>query len=128
MEWVFLIIDSRAKSLNYELCLVPMLDLVDIKENSKNPTKIQKITVSQDQLVEAKAISDFSQGEEVYDNLGLSNDIYLVYHGIVLESNFYDCYNLQLTFTERKEDNLINKRKDFFQKFFMFDKTHIDLM
>lgn len=128
VEWVFLIIDSRAKTINYELCLVPMLDFVAIRENQRNPSKVQKITLNNNQIVEAKSLSDFSKGEEVYDNLGLSNDVYLVYQGLVLENNFHDCYNLQVTFTERKEDNLMNKRKEFFQKFFMFDKTHIDLM
>jgi hypothetical protein len=127
MEWVFMTIDSRAKSVNYELCLLPMLDFVAIRENVDNPTKTQKISINNNDA-QATAIADFAKGEEVYDNLGLSNDIYVVYHGIVLENNFHDCYNLQVTFSERKEDNLIEKRKNFFQKFFMFDKTHVDLM
>jgi hypothetical protein len=128
VEWVFLIIDSRAKTINYELCLVPMIDFVSIRENPRNPSKIQKINVDNNLRLEARAIVDFSKGEEVYDNLGLSNDLYLIYHGVVLENNFHDCYSIQVTFTERKEDSLMNKRKDFFQKFFMFDKAHIDLM
>lgn len=105
-----------------------MIDFVAIRENPRNPTKTQKISLDKNQVVEARAISDFLVGEEVFDNLGLSNDNYLVYQGIILENNFHDCYNLQVTFSERKEDNLMNKRKDFFQKFFMFDKSHVDLM
>lgn len=128
IEWIFHIIDSRAKIINYELTLLPMIDLFAISENQSNPTKVQKLSWINSQIIEATAISDFSKGEQIYDNLGLSNDIYVVYHGIVLKNNFNDCYNLQATFSERKEDNLLNKRKDFFQKFFMFDKTHIDLM
>lgn len=127
IEWIFMTIDSRAKTVGYELCMVPMIDIVAIRENPSNPTKIQKIT-SENNVAEAKAISDFAAGEQVYDNLGQSNDIYLLYQGFVLENNFHDCYNIQLTFSERKEDNLVDKRKSFFQKFFMFDRTHIDLI
>lgn len=128
MEWIFLTIDTRLKLVENSLRIVPMLDFLLIGENPQNPTKIQKISLFDSQIIKAVAIADFSKGDMIYDNLGLSNDILMVYHGTVLENNSFDCYNLQLTFTERREDNLILKRKDFFQKFFMFDKNHIDLM
>src|SRR5690606_16131095 len=100
IEWVFLTIDSHSRSVNYQLSLVPMLDLVAIKENNKNPTKVQKVYLSESENAEAKAVSDFAKGEQVYDNLGLSNDLYLLYHGFVLENNSHDCYSLQATFSE----------------------------
>ena len=105
-----------------------MLDLVAIGENPKNPTKVQKISLSETNHSTSNALTDFTKNSQLYDNLGLSNDVYLVHHGLVLENNFNDCYNLQLTFSERKEDSLIDKRKEFFQKFFMFDRIHVDLM
>ena len=108
--------------------LVPMLDLVKCKENPKNPAKTQKITLSPEIIVESRALSDFTKNSEVYDNYGQTNEIYLIYHGFILEDNFFDCYSFAATFTERREDPLAQKRKSFFEKFFLYDKSHIDLM
>jgi len=129
LEWALHILDSRLRTVNFENALIPMLDFINCKDNPKNPSKIQKIVLNAEtNHSESKAMADFAKDSQVFDSYGYNNDILLTYQGFALEDGYFDCYSFSATFSERKDDNLISKRKDFFQKFFMFDRTHIDLL
>ena len=108
--------------------MVPLIDLVEIKENPQNPMKIRKPEEGQNGMIVFKALMDFPANQHIYDNLGFGNDVYLAYNGFVAENNINDCVEVSFTFTERKEDKLADVRIKFFQKYFMFDRTHIDVM
>lgn len=105
-----------------------MHDLIAFKESPRNPSKVFKGEINKEGVSHTKAITSFYKDEEVYENIGWNNENLLTYQGKLVENNFHDCYSLTLVFSERKEDKLANKRKDFFKKYFMFDSQNIDLM
>jgi hypothetical protein len=90
--------------------------------------KSRKAEEGENGIILFKSLMDFEIGGHVYDNNGVGNDVNLVYHGLVKENNINDCVEVSFTFTERREDKLSAERIKFFQKYFMFDRTHIDVM
>jgi hypothetical protein len=117
-------IESRQIFINFESLIVPMLDFARFKEiQEKNKNKFDE-----NKKADIKANENYNKGQEVYYNLGASNNDHLIYHGITLENNPNDCYNIFLSFTDNTDDDLKDKRKEFFSKFFMYDSNHQDLM
>jgi hypothetical protein len=90
--------------------------------------KVRKAEEGENGMIVFKSLMDFKANDNVFDNIGLGNDVYLAYNGFVKENNIHDCVEVAFTFTERREDKLSNERVKFFQKYFMFDRTHIDVM
>ena len=90
--------------------------------------KVRKAEEGENGMIVFKSLTDFQANDNVYDNIGLGNDVYLVYNGFVKENNIHDCAEVAFTFTERREDKLSSVRIKFFQKYFMFDRAHIDVM
>jgi hypothetical protein len=128
-EWAILIIDSRISYVDFEGFLVPMLDLANYRESTKNPSKLFKPRFNPDtHIAEIKAIDYSAQDFQVWTNPGLNSDHYLIYHGFVLDPNVHDCYSLTLSFSERNDDDLRFKRKQFFSKYFLFDHNDNDEM
>jgi hypothetical protein len=122
-------IDSRATYIDYEAFLAPMLDIANFKESTKNPLKLNKNKFEPEtNTAEIKAIDFYSQNFQVYVNPGLNSDHYLIYHGFVLDPNVHDCYSLSLSFSDKSDDDLRDKRKQFFAKYFLFDSNENDEM
>jgi hypothetical protein len=129
IEWACLILDSRLIAVNFESFLIPMLDFVNYAENSQSPERLFRPRFNEAYTTtEVKANSLVREGDEIFENLGYNNDNYLLYHGIVLRDNSYDCYSMSLSFTERQDDNLRETRKTFFGRYFLYDKNNLDLM
>jgi len=104
-----------------------MLDLVNFKSNEKYNRKF-KANFRNENYTDITAEIDYTANDEIFKNPGLNGDRLLIYHGLVLKDNIFDCFSFSATFTEKKEDMLTNQRKDFFAKFFMYDRSHQDLM
>lgn len=104
-----------------------MLDFANYKENSSNPNKILNPKFSGDSVF-IKAAYDLNKHDQLFESLKYSNDKYLLYHGITIENNYMDCYLMNLSFLNRKEDTLKHQRKSFFAKFFLYDDNTSDLV
>jgi hypothetical protein len=130
IEWACLILDSRIIYVNFEAFLIPMLDFANYKENPQNPSRTlkPKFTNEANTYTEIKAIADFTKGEQLFENPGYNGDHLLLYHGISLPDSYSNCYSMSLTFSERQDDPLKTRRKEFFSKYFLFDRNHIDMM
>lgn len=128
LEWGCLILDSRMIYIDYEAFLIPMLDLAHYKESEKNPSRVQKLKFEENGESLVKSQSDFSKGQEVFENIGYNSDNYLLYKGVVLENNFHDCYALTVSFSDKSEDGLKEYKKNVFSKYFLFDSNVQDLM
>lgn len=127
LEWACLILDSRLIYVDYEAFLIPMLDFANYKESTQNPTKILRAKFDESYTTtEIKAMEDVGANSQIFENLGYSNDNYLLYHGIVLKDNSHDCYSLSLSFSERQDDSLREQRRTFFGKYFLYDKSNSD--
>jgi hypothetical protein len=114
--------------IDYAAFLVPMLDLAQPKESAKSLSRILKLKFEENGNSVVKAMTDFSQGQEVFENIGYNSDNYLLYKGLVLENNFYDCYSLAASFNDKAEDGLKEIRKAVFSRYFLFDSNVSDLM
>jgi hypothetical protein len=129
LEWAIFIVDSRTKYVDYEGFLIPMYDFAGFKESTRQPAKLSKAKFEENSnSTNIDAIDNFKAGEEVFVNLGFSNDNYLLYHGVNVEPNSHDCFSVTATFSERQDDMLRATRKQFFSKFFLFDKNEVDEM
>ena len=122
-----MILDSRLIYVDYEAFLVPMLDFANYQENTEKAFRA-KFEEGNPESTLIKSDSSITKGSQVFLNLGYSNQNYLLYHGIALKDNSHDCYAITATFTERQEDELREQRKNFFAKYFLFDKNEIDQM
>lgn len=105
-----------------------MLDFIHFDENRINPGKYFKPTFTENSFVDFKSINNYKKDDQVFTKLPQNNEYFLIYHGEVVEDNEHDCYSLTLSFTEKQGDALSEKRKQFFQKFFLYDKNEFDLM
>jgi len=129
IKWACMILDSRLMYIDYEAFLIPMLDFANYAENEQDKNKIFRAKFNEDYTKsEVKAMKNFIRDHDVYESLGYNNDNYLIYHGIALKENFHDCYSISLTFSERQDDNLREKRITYFSKYFLYDKNDIDQM
>lgn len=124
LEWAMIIIDTRGTQIGYENVLAPMLDLVNIKESPKNPTRTMKLKFEENNLAEVKSQSDVAKGAEVFENLPLSSDHLLLTKNVVNENNFHDCYSFIGNFDDRSSgDGLNTLRNHVFARYFLFDEN-----
>jgi len=124
LEWAMLIIDTRSTIIGYESLLVPMIDIANIKESPKNPSRTLKLKFDENENTQVKSQSDVAKGNEVFENLALNSDNLLLYKGIINENNFYDCYSFIGNFEDRSQnDGLTNLRNSVFSKYFLFDEN-----
>jgi hypothetical protein len=126
IEWACMILDSRIIYVNYEAFLIPMLDFANYREVTEKALRLKFDEAYQ--TTQIKADSLISKDSQVFVNLGMSNENYLLYHGIALRDNSHDCYSVSLSFSERQDDELKANRKEFFAKYFLYDKNDIDQM
>ncbi|TMW65373.1 hypothetical protein Poli38472_008015 [Pythium oligandrum] len=91
IRWANAILDSRSIWWDGQRHLVPLLDMVNCAElglkhkphhTNLDPSGANAIT---------EASWEFKAGEQVVENYGQPNYIYLLYHGFVLSENSYDC-------------------------------------
>ena len=129
LEWAIYIVDSRTRYVDYEAFLIPMYDFAGFKESTRQPAKLSKNKFDETtNSTNIHTIDDTKAGEEVFVNLGYNNDNYLLYQGTTLDPNSHDCFSIIASFSERQDDELRVKRKEFFSKFFLFDKNEVDEM
>lgn len=128
LEWACFILDSRMIYVGYEAFLIPMMDLAQPRESAKNPARVLKLKFDENGNAFVKANSDFFESQEVFENIGYNSDNYLLYKGLVLKNNFYDCFSLAASFNEKAEDGLKEVRKAVFSRYFLFDSNVSDLM
>jgi phosphopantetheine adenylyltransferase len=50
IEWAMMILETRATQIGFELLLVPMLDMVNIKESAKNPSRTMKLRFEENKI------------------------------------------------------------------------------
>lgn len=120
-----MILDTRLVYINFEAFLVPMLDFANF-ETSSPVVKLKFDEAYKNS--EILASRNYRPEEQIFRNIGFTNENYLLYHGIVFKDNPQDCYSLTLSFSERKDDNLKLNRARFFSKYFLFDKNQEDVM
>ena len=119
-----MILDTRANQIGFESLLVPMLDMVNIKESAKNPSRTMKLRFEENGNSEVKSQSDVAKGNEVFENLPYDADNLLLYKGIINENNFHDCYSFIGNFEDRsKQDGLAKFRNLIFSRYFLFDEN-----
>ncbi len=103
-----------------------MLDLVQVKESANNPSRVLKLQFEENGDAVVRAQADFSKGQPVFENFGMTSDDYLLYKGIVLENNFHDCFSFTLSFNDKAEDGLKEYRKLVFARYFLLDSNEND--
>ena len=94
--WAHAIIDSRSIWWDGQRHLVPMLDLINAAEG---PTKRRvHSTVADDsgRYAVTKADRDYGAGDQLFENYGQPNHIYLTYHGFSYPGNGYDCVRVDV--------------------------------
>lgn len=103
-----------------------MLDFANYHPGNSN---IFKAKFNQDYTHSSiKAVSYVSAGSQIVNNIGFSNANYLMYHGLSFHDNDNDCYLVTLSFSERQDDNLRFQRKQYFSRYFLYDKNDSDEM
>lgn len=128
LEWACFTLDSKLITIDFETFLIPMLDLVQPKESAVNPSRALKLKFEENGDAVVRAMADFTKGQPVFENFGLSSDDYLIHKGIVLENNFHDCYSISASFNDKAEDGLKEFRKAVFSRYFLFDSNVSDNM
>jgi hypothetical protein len=129
LEWAIFIVDSRIRYVDYEAFLIPMYDFAGFKESSRQPGKLSKFKFEENSnTTHIHALDEVKAGGLVYSDLGYNNDNYLIYQGVNLDPNSHDCFSIIASFSQRQDDELKIKRKEFFSKFFLFDKNDVDEM
>lgn len=124
IEWAMMILETRATQIGFELLLVPMLDMVNIKESAKNPSRTMKLRFEENKISEVKSQSDVAKGNEVFENLPYNADELLLKKGVINENNFHDCYSFNGNFEDRsKQDGLARFRNVIFARYFLFDEN-----
>ncbi|GLD92375.1 hypothetical protein PINS_up000908 [Pythium insidiosum] len=101
-QWAAAVLDSRSIWWSGQRHLVPLLDMVNCEErhaDGERPHTPHHTTLSaRGDAAETHASWAFRAGEQVVENYGQPNYIYLLYHGFVLSGrNSHDCAHLQLT-------------------------------
>jgi histone-lysine N-methyltransferase SETD3 len=95
-KWAHAILDSRAIWWAGQRHLVPLLDMINCMEGP-DPDRVHGTDLDAAK-VNANTLSpwDFAKGEQVFENYGQPNHIYLMYHGFVLADNTHDCSLLEV--------------------------------
>lgn len=116
--WANAVMDSRSIWWGGQRHLVPLLDVINYRELAPNKTHTAHQTqVAGDggRFADTRASWAFAAGDEVVENYGQPNYIYLLYHGFVLEHNSHDCAHLRIDFAasfrgEKANDAALRRR------------------
>ena len=123
--WAHSIIDTRAIWYDGLRHLVPMLDLINCSSVSnfftfeyksdkltvylhfpiKKPSTIHRTERGTGGHIETKAAIDFGEGDQILENYGQPNYIYMLYHGFTLNDNEYDCALFRSVRIDIKNEN-----------------------
>jgi len=129
IEWACMILDSRLIYVDYEAFLIPMLDFANYAESKENPTRVFRAKFNEEYTqTSIKSQANVEKGAELFENLGYSNENYLLYHGLAFKDNTHDCFIISLSFSGKQDDNLKEIRKTFFARYFLYDKNNDDSM
>ncbi|KAJ0393566.1 hypothetical protein ATCC90586_007025 [Pythium insidiosum] len=111
-RWATAILDSRSIWWGGQRHLVPLLDMVNCLEREdpasghasarRHMPHHTTLSASGD-TAETRASWPFQAGEQVVENYGQPNYIYLLYHGFVLARNSHDCAHLQFSIAASSE-------------------------
>jgi histone-lysine N-methyltransferase SETD3 len=95
-HWAHAVLDSRAIWWSSQRNLVPLLDMINCAEGP-NPARVHRTDLDA-AGVNAVTMAPwaFKQDEQVFENYGQPNHIYMQYHGFMLEDNTHDCVLLAL--------------------------------
>jgi hypothetical protein len=99
--WATAVLDSRSIWWGGQRHLVPLLDMVNCRElapNKAHKAHHTELAGEDGEFADTRASWAFASGEEVVENYGQPNYIYLLYHGFVLEHNSHDCVHLRIDF------------------------------
>eukprot|EP00755_Sulcionema_specki_P029283 Sspe_Gene.91836::Locus_63471_Transcript_1_1_Confidence_1.000_Length_1072::g.91836::m.91836 len=119
-KWAQSITNTRSIWFDGRPNLVPFLDMINCKEG-RNPKKVHR-TYREGEYATTYAPWTFRRGDQVFENYGQSNFIYLYHHGFAIHPNSHDCAMLRpmdLTSTklETKRDIItelgLDPHKDF---------------
>jgi hypothetical protein len=127
IDWALITVESRMIYVGYEGMIIPMLDNLSYSINKKKSNKGMSGKI-ENNIISFKAIDFFPVNSEIYDNPNFNNEKLLISNGKISIGSGFDCYNLILSFSQRKEDQLSKKRIDFFSKYFLFDQGHFDIL
>lgn len=115
-KWAHCILDSRAIWWAGQRNLVPLLDMINCKEGPDgsrvHSTKLDAAGVN----AVTRAPWSFGEGEQVFENYGQPNHIYMQYHGFVLTSNAHDCVLLELDLPRSLLDAKTEAGRDAMQR------------
>jgi histone-lysine N-methyltransferase SETD3 len=95
-HWAHAVLDSRAIWWSSQRNLVPLLDMINCAEGP-DPARVHRTDLDSSR-VNAVTLApwNFKGGEQVFENYGQPNHIYMQYHGFMLEDNTHDCVLLAL--------------------------------
>lgn len=108
--WANAILDSRSIWWGGQRHLVPLLDMVNCRELAPNKQHKAHRTDRNGEFADTRASWVFQAGDEVVENYGQPNYIYLMYHGFVLDENSYDCAHLRMDFRTNIKDEVVKRK------------------
>lgn len=108
--------------------IIPIVDLCNIDIPKANPSYVTRFKLDSNDKARFFAPQAMAKGDELVLSFGYNSDHLLLHYGKVIEPNPNDCLSLGMSFSERKDDNLIGKRSAFFGKYFLYDRNHFDLI
>ena len=98
-QWAFSIVDSRSIWWSGKRHLVPLLDMINCAEGP-DASRVHETNLDESgRNAVTSAKWSFGAGEEVFENYGQPNYIYLLYHGFVLDKNSHDCIHMRIELT-----------------------------
>lgn len=123
VEWAIYIYDILLENLEDRIFLSPFLFHFQISSNGGNlllKFEENKLEINFDNNQNQNILSKRKK---------ISGDNLLIYYGVSIEDNEEnDCLSLGLTFSERIDDKFVQERIRFFEKFYLFDRNHFDLI
>ncbi|OQR98134.1 hypothetical protein ACHHYP_09053 [Achlya hypogyna] len=92
------VLDTRSIWWDGERHLVPVLDMVNCRAGGPVHSTALETGATGMALATTRAKSAVAAGDQLFENYGQPNWIYLLYHGFVLAHNHHDCANVVLDF------------------------------
>mmetsp|Transcript_703 Transcript_703/g.894 ORF Transcript_703/g.894 Transcript_703/m.894 type:complete len:972 (+) Transcript_703:13-2928(+) len=110
-RWGHYILDSRSIWWNNKRHLVPLLDLINcgegdwLEKGRDSPNRVHSTKQSSHmdrhhgttiETADTYSSQELKIGEQLFENYGQPNNIYLQYHGFVLDDNSHDCVSVSI--------------------------------
>lgn len=111
--WANAILDSRSIWWSGQRHLVPLLDMVNCQELGPEHAAHHTLLDDSGRFADTKASWTFAPGDQVVENYGQPNYIYLLYHGFVLEAgeNSHDCAHFHVDLSDLASPQLASERE-----------------